>query len=594
MPDTTLEELLLQNPDAPTNDDFARDFARRILEPSDQQTESAIHLDTSDGPVDLQASDDPDATWCGESTLGLLEAVMASDLLSDQARGDINAMIDAAVPTLERTKTIGHFRFFWTENNTDDSRHNTNETNIDATGAILNDCWNRYVADFRRPKANLVGGVRRLDVRVYYNSSLHGSTSSSSNSIYLNSHTVVNDDCRRQTTSAHELFHRVEYTYGYITGTANQKWWVEALGSWSQEYYAPDVDDYISRVNSGLATPDRGLLTRSYDACHFWKYVGEQLTKRSGAITTEHQAIDEILDRYAINGLDAKAAVGTVSTNRMSRSFNGIFQDWSKANIIKDLDNAGLRYEYDEDEKVTNSCGRNYGPYRHVLPATRQTISGNSFSWTSGVQTVASYGTAYHEFVIDPSVSSFEVRLDGNTDGGAGTFSSHLVMIKDDRWRVIYNKASVVDDTRVLKFDPGTYDRCVLVVNGLGVGGSYTVGINACVTGVWRDRFGFVWRLRQAGTDISGTVATRGCGSYRVSGSVDGTDIELRATGGCCDFTYTGTITDCSSGSGDWTNDCSGSGTWSMSKVDAADADLEPELETHDDEFADDPTSMRG
>ncbi len=595
MSDPTLKEVLLQNPDAPTNDDYARDFARRLLEPSDQQSESAVHLETANGPVDLLASDDPDITWCGEATHGMLEAVLTTDLLSEQARSDVNAMLDAATPTLERNKTIGHFRFFWTENNTADTRHNTNETNIDATGVILNDCWDRYVADFRRPKANLVGGTRMVDIEVYYNSSLHGSTSSASNRIFLNSHTVVNDDCRRHTTSAHELFHRVEYSYGYITGTPNQRWWVEALGSWSQEYYAPDVDDYISRVNSGLATPDRGLLTRSYDACHFWKYVGEQLVKRSSAIATEHQAIDEILDRYAVNGFDAKAAVGTVSTNRMSRSFNGIFQDWTKANYIKDLDNPGLRYEYDEDEQTTNSCGRSYGPYGHVAPVTSTAIAGNDTSWTSGTQVVPAYGTNYHAFMIDISVSSFEVRLDGNAGGESGSYSSHLIMIKDDRWRVIYNRSVVVDSSRVLKFDPGDYNRCVLVVNGLETGGSYTVGINACVTGSWRDRFGFVWRLRQSGTAISGTVTTRGCGVYQVAGSIDGDNVELQATGGCCDFTYTGTITDCSAGGGDWTNSCGGAGTWTMNKVDGELADDSVDVEDEaPEEFADDPTSMRG
>ncbi len=356
-------------------------------------------------------------------------------------------MISDAAPALERDKTVGHFHFFWTEvsGNPND---NTNEANIDATAAVLNDCWNRYVADFRQPQADLVESQRIIDVQVYNDPGLHGSTSSHTNRIFLNSRTVVNDDCRRQTTSAHELFHRVEYSYGYVTGTPGQKWWVEALGSWSQEYYAPDIDDYISRVNAGLADPARGLLGRSYDACHYWKYLGEQLSRRSTAVGSEDQAIREVLDEYSSNGLDAKTASGTVTQNRISRPFDRFFQDWSKANYIKDLVNPFIRYEYTEDETVTTTGGRTYGPYRHVAPATDETITGNTFTWTSGPQTANAYGTRYHHFDIDPSVTEFEVRFEGNVGGGSGIYSLHLVMIKDNRWRVIYNTPSVTDRTR--------------------------------------------------------------------------------------------------------------------------------------------------
>ena len=256
--ETSLDDLLLQNPNAPTNDEYALHFARQLYAPREERDEERLLLGFAEGRREFEASDDEQVEWCGEASRGLLDAVLASNLLSSEARSEINAMMEDAAPSLERTKTIGHFRFQWTETSSD-ARDNTNETNVDATAAVLNDCWNHYVTDFRQPQADLIGGQRILDVEVYFDPSLHGSTSSHTNRIFLNSETVVNDDCRRQTTSAHELFHRVEYTYGYVTGTPGQRWWVEALGSWSQEYYAPAIDDYISRVNGGLANPSLGL-----------------------------------------------------------------------------------------------------------------------------------------------------------------------------------------------------------------------------------------------------------------------------------------------------------------------------------------------
>ena len=585
-----LDEILKANPNAPTNDEYARELARKLFPHRDQRVEGELNLSFSEGMVTLAASDTENVDWCGESTVGLLEAALASTLVSPSAKTEIEAMIEDSMPTFEKEKTIGHFRFKWTETSTD-SRDNVVEVDIDATGAFLNECWDRYTTNFRQPKADLIGGQRIINVEVYYNARLHGSTSSSTNRIFLNSKTVVSDDCRRQTTSAHELFHRVEYSYGYVTGTAGQRWWVEALGSWSQEYSYDAINDYMTRVNAGLSSPDRRLLNRSYDACHYWKYFGEQLKKRSSVVTSEEQALREFLDEYSTNGLNAKAASETTTQNRISRNFDQFFQDWSKANFIKDLDNPFTRYEYDEDEEVTTICGRTYGPYRHVTPVADETITSDNFSWTSSTFGVNAYGTDYLYFTIAPAVTKISIRFEGNPTGESGQFSTHLIMIKDNRWRIIYNNPNVTERTWNLNLTAGQYDRCVLVVNGLPTGGQYEVSINACISGVWRDAFNFVWTLVQTGSDITGTVQTGSCGTYLVTGTFNGTNITLNATGSCCDFVYTGTIDDCESGSGSWTNDCGGTGSWSMNKTDASEAMAM--LEAEEIEAADDPATMR-
>jgi hypothetical protein len=473
----TLDDLLLQNPNAPTNDEFALYFARKLYERPEERAITPVELDFTESTTELAATDDEQIEWCGESSRGLLDAVLASNLLSDAARTECMAIVADAAPALERTKTIGHFRFHWTEISSN-PLDNTNESNIDATAAELNDCWNRYVADFRAPKADLIGGNRLLDVDVYSDPSLHGSTSSQTNRIFLNSATVVNDDCRRQTTTAHELFHRVEYSYGYITGTAGQRWWVEALGSWSQEYYAPAIDDYISRVNGGLATPSLGLLDRSYDACHYWKYLGEQVAAQSPVVTTEKQAIREVLDEYSTNGLNMKAASEAVTQNRVARSFDRFFVDWTKTNYLKDLVAPGAHYDYAEDETVTTSCGRTNGPYRHLAPDTDVSITSSTFTWNSGTQTANAFGSRYHHFDIGAGVTSLKLRFTGNSGGGSGTYSAHLIMIKDDHWRVIYNNQGVVNRTWQLAPAAGQFDRCVLVINGLTGGGPYRIEVN--------------------------------------------------------------------------------------------------------------------
>ena len=156
MSQTSLEELLLQNPNAPTNDEYALHFARQLYARREERDGERLVLAFAEETKEFDASDDEQVEWCGESTYGLLDAVLTSTLLSSEARAEINAMMEDAAPSLEQTKTIGHFRFRWTETS-NDTRDNTNESNVDATAAVLNDCWDRYVTDFRQPQADLIG-----------------------------------------------------------------------------------------------------------------------------------------------------------------------------------------------------------------------------------------------------------------------------------------------------------------------------------------------------------------------------------------------------------------------------------------------------
>ena len=74
-----------------------------------------MEFNLAEGRADFAASEDEQVDWCGESTTGLLEAAMASNLLSAEARRDIDAIISDSLPALEEEKTIGHFHFRWTE-----------------------------------------------------------------------------------------------------------------------------------------------------------------------------------------------------------------------------------------------------------------------------------------------------------------------------------------------------------------------------------------------------------------------------------------------------------------------------------------------
>jgi hypothetical protein len=90
--------------------------------------------------------------------------------------------------------------------------------------------------------------------------------------------------------------------------------------------------------------------------------------------------------------------------------------------------------------------------------------------------------------------------------------------------------------------------------------------------GTWLDVFDYEWTLTETSGTITGSVSVGACGTWSVSGTRDGFGLTLTATnpsGGdqnCCSaFTYTG-AEKCNTASGNWTNPCTLSGNWSMTR----------------------------
>ncbi len=76
MPQMTLDKLLLQNPNAPTNDEYAREFARKLYPHRDERVEELRGFDFAKGRTDFLAADDEHVDSCGKASRGLLDAVL--------------------------------------------------------------------------------------------------------------------------------------------------------------------------------------------------------------------------------------------------------------------------------------------------------------------------------------------------------------------------------------------------------------------------------------------------------------------------------------------------------------------------------------
>ncbi len=495
---------------------------------------------------------------CSEEKVGVLFAALQNPEVSNYTRRVVSEIIDAAIPPLPKTKTsaTGLFKIWYTTNNAD-SKHNVTDAQINTLATLLDSYWNIYTKNFKYPKHKLVNGKKRIDVKVYYiDAYTLGVTSSFWDHIELNSASCVRDACKRRTTSAHELFHRVQYAYGYISGTANMSWIVEGTASWSQKFTNQTIRDYMARMHTGLSNTGKGLFTRSYDACHFWVYLQEQ---------SSSSAIKQVWAKYQANGKKAKEAVGSVTATRLGLNFDKYSAKWSRANYMKDLKNAASGgYNYHENAVSVTNCGVKYGPLRKV-PVVASTINPDSSFTQTG--SVSPYGARYHVFTLGKTLKNLSVNFKGT-----GSFELSFIGIKNNEWKNITNKTlTAFNYNKTLA--AGQWDKLAVMVMGTTKGGTYSLKVGGCIAGTWKDSW-YTWVLTEEGSKIKGKVYGTCGGTRNVSGTFTNNKITLNApyTGtSCCAFTYNGTVSGCNKISGTWkqtggATSCNYTGTFAMTK----------------------------
>jgi hypothetical protein len=547
----TFESLFGNNPDVPRTDAEVIALAEEVY-PS-----MAVKKARLERIRQGESISEGGGERCGTTALGLLMAALQNPAISDPTREEVDRIIRAAIPDLPEKFPSEHFLFHFTSTDEDVPENNVTLAEIESTSAYIERYWEKYTAQFTEPYSD----GTKTDVYVYYIGDTElGNTTSRLNRIELNSLLAVKNRCLRRIASAHELFHRVQFSYGLVVGMAEMLWIAEGTADWAEKYTCEDIGEQMSSMSNGLNTPGKALITeRSYDASHFWVYLHE--------LTGTFRSIRDVWSKYSANGHDAKKAVQAVTKKRLDKSFDQYVQTWIKANYMKDLSNSGS-FDYEEDETVHVRCDVTYGPLAHV---PRSTFNVNSNTFLKLTTKVKPYAAAYAELVLDPSMTEVSLFFKGSA---GGNFSYHLIPIKGDQ------SLEVIDSTaRKFSFKrtitPGQWDKLALVFAGRDVGGRCTVKHGYCAGGKWQD-WSITFNLLETDTGaISGTATTTlDCGDYQVSGSYSGGNITLEATKDnppdyCCpSFTFTGEPNeDCTTIQGTWHNSCGYTDDFTLQKM---------------------------
>jgi len=441
------EQAYGDNKEIPRTDEDVLALARRLFHDPEQEA----LLEVRQEGLEL----------CGSYDLQLLLTALKNPAISEAARETVRRTVDRedAVPFKEVIRK--HFRFYYRDNHPD-PKYNVTLRDVEAAAEILNQLWYKYSQNFRTPLhyVSTLPPVGRpmIDILVRpLPGSVGGMTSPDSPVIQL-APWGMKDECFRKEICAHELFHRVQYSYGWH-GESSTRWLLEGSATWSQKYAYPREHAYMRWMNRGLTTPNVDLTTRAYDACHLYVYLAE----RAG-----WSAIRQLWANYKEHG--PMESLDLVTARRLGLNFEEFLTQWMKANYVKETANAPPRYEYEEDDEPGLNCGREYGPLRHVdknwmKPVTRFTITVNAGG------TLQAFGAHYYVFPLDPSVTEFTFKLKGSE---SGVFRYYVLGTKNNLGVAAYNGAGSSFSIHK-KLAENEWDQVAVVVMALMFGGDYTL-----------------------------------------------------------------------------------------------------------------------
>ncbi|MCE5336472.1 MAG: hypothetical protein LLG06_17995 [Desulfobacteraceae bacterium] len=177
----------------------------------------------------------------------LIKAVVVGLLLALTACGGMapamqtnhrsDRTVDSAMPAFENRLETDHFVLRWTNKSSHSGDNIADQQIIQDTASYLETAWEKYAALFGR-NPYIPPGKDKIEV-VFREMDCYGVADPPDGPIQLNSYAWVRDKGIRQPTSAHELFHKMQYAYGYKVDWVPRRpymWLIEGTAAWGEVY----------------------------------------------------------------------------------------------------------------------------------------------------------------------------------------------------------------------------------------------------------------------------------------------------------------------------------------------------------------------
>jgi hypothetical protein len=180
--------------------------------------------------------------------------------------------IDSEMPAFENCMETEHFVLKWTSRSSDSGDNIEDPQIVKDTAGYLETAWEKYTAFFGR-KPYTPPGKDKVEV-VFRDIDCYAVADPPDGPIQFNAGAWVKNSGIRQPTSAHELFHKLQYAYGYKTKWHPQRpymWFTEGTAAWSEVFVWGRVSRSC-KVNEIFKDTRLDLYEADDKAMPFWIY----------------------------------------------------------------------------------------------------------------------------------------------------------------------------------------------------------------------------------------------------------------------------------------------------------------------------------
>ncbi|MHC1724740.1 MAG: hypothetical protein AB9866_01750 [Syntrophobacteraceae bacterium] len=213
----------------------------------------------------------------------------------------------SVLPIFENRIETDHFILKWT-NRSSHSKDNISDPRvIRETSQYLETAWEKYTTLFGRSPYT-APGRNKIEV-IFSDIDCYGIADPPNGPIQFNSHAWMKEKGIRQPTSAHELFHKMQYAFGYKTQWKPQRpftWFTEGTAAWAEVYVWGRVSR-TCKVDEIFKDTKMDLYDAEDMAMPFWIYFVQgnrgkandqlmvKLFERAEQLQNERQALNQVI-----------------------------------------------------------------------------------------------------------------------------------------------------------------------------------------------------------------------------------------------------------------------------------------------------------
>jgi hypothetical protein len=425
---------------------------------------------------------DPEQTSMTTLLLALLEGLRNPSLTPEQV-AELDAKIADTIPPLPKSYDTQHFHLQYTTDDID-PRNNSLLLNVQTVGAFLESAWDKFDNTFfRTPYVAPNSFANQIDVLLYYVDGTYGFTSPASG-ITLNSIYLASKPNMRAETPPHELFHRLEFAFGYGRrfGASGSDWFVEGMAQWAGLWTTGDIVTASHRVTDMFTAPATSVFSRSYDSAPLWVFLEGQ---RIGNNPNFFAPLN-FLNSYTVDG-NAKKAFALVVMD----AFKGVPQDnldwYLNCFYLNSVNNRWKSVGVNENHTgaVQYPLIKNYDDAQVVAPFPA--LAGTGLVAGVAVQSfdgsLPQAAAAIYKFTYGTNINGKPVIITITGKNSATFFMSNLLMKNDGT--VVQSRPAAMAASETVRFefsvDPSQWDYALAIVTyehssgGSGASGSFTI-----------------------------------------------------------------------------------------------------------------------